>query len=509
MNQRTIPYKWTAALIVMIGIFMALLDTTIVDIILPKMMASLDTDTYGIQWVVISYLIGAAISMTAVGWVGAAIGHRTTYILGLAVFILMSIICGQATSIEMMNISRFIQGIGEGLIVPIGMTIIYEVFPAGERGLAMGIYGLGASFAPALGPTIGGYLTEQLSWRWIFYINLPVGIAALFLSFILLRETKPEEEKPLPFDLIGFILITGSLGCLITFLSKGQEKGWLQSDYIFWLIVSFAVLFPLFIVSQLKTRYPLIDLRLFKERNFSLTITAFVAFSINLYAIMIILPFYLERLKLYPTLTAGLVLLPGAAVAGIGTVLAGILSDKLNQKYLLIVALVCLGIATFYVGGIDFYTPKSTVIGRDVLWCLTLGFVFPPATAILLKDLPAEKVNMGSSIQNSVRLIAGSIGTALTVTILERKLDSNFESLARYVNQGNREAVTTLKRLMGYFYLRGTPDQALLPKALRMLDLHASSQAYSYAIQATLQWMGAFAFIGALIALFIRVGKKA
>jgi DHA2 family multidrug resistance protein len=472
------------------------------------MMASLDTDTYGIQWVVISYLIGAAISMTAVGWVGAAIGHKATYILGLSVFIAMSMICGQAKNIEMMNISRFIQGIGEGLIVPIGMTIIYEVFPPGERGLAMGIYGLGASFAPALGPTIGGYLTEQLSWRWIFYINLPVGIAALFLSFFLLRETKPEEEKPLPFDLIGFILMAVSLGCLITFLSKGQEKGWFQSDYILWLIVSFVVLFPLFIVTQLKTKHPLVDLRLFKERNFTVTIIAFVLFSMNLYALMILLPFYLERLKLYPTLTAGLVLLPGATVAGISTVFGGILSDKLNQKYLLVGALIGLGMATFYFGGIDFYTPKSTVIGRDILWCITLGFVFPPATALCLKNLPEEKVNMGSSIQNAIRLIAGCIGTALVVTILERRLDSYFESLARYVNYGNIEAISSLKRLMGYFHLRGTPDQSLIPKALRMIDLYTSSQAYAYAIQATMKWMALFAFFAALIALFLKMERK-
>lgn len=508
MNQRIIPSKWIAAIIVMIGIFMALLDTTIVNIVLPKMMASLDADTYGIQWVVISYLIGAAISMTAVGWVGAWIGHRNTYILGLSLFIVMSLLCGQATSIRMMNISRFIQGIGEGLIVPIGMTIIYEVFPPGERGLAMGIYGLGASFAPALGPTIGGYLTEHLDWRWVFYINLPTGIVALVLSFFLLRETKPEEERPFPFDLTGFLLMAFSLGCLITFLSKGQEKGWFQSDYIFWLMVSFVIIFPLFIVTQQKNRHPLVDLRLFKERNFTLTIIAFVLFGVNLYAVMILMPFYLEKLKLYPTLTSGLVLLPGAIAAGISVVIGGILSDKWNPKYLLIGSLLCLGGVTFYLGGIDFYSPKSSVIGRHVLWSICLGFAFPSATALCLGDLPPEKVNMGSCIQNAIRLIGGSIGTALAVTILERRSDSYFESFSRYVNPGNIEAVTSLQRLMSYLHLRGTPDQSLLPKALKMLDLYASAQAYTYAIQASLKWMGIFAAAAAVVVLFLKVERK-
>ena len=187
--------KWLAACIVMIGIFIALLDATIVDIVLPKMMSSLNTDTYGVQWVVISYLTAAAIAMTSVEWLGAKIGHRNTYLAGLVIFTFFSILCGQATSIGFMNFARFMQGIGEGIIVPIGMTILCEVFPDEERGTALGVYGLGASCAPALGPTLGGLITEHLSWRWIFYVNVPIGIIGIFLTIMLLRETSPEHEK--------------------------------------------------------------------------------------------------------------------------------------------------------------------------------------------------------------------------------------------------------------------------------------------------------------------------
>jgi len=163
-----IRYKWVASVVLMFGIFMTLLDTTIVDITLPKMLASLNTDTYGVQWVVIAYMIGSAVAMTLVGWMGAATSYRFVYIFGLLIFVVFSAICGQANSLGMMITGRLIQGIGEGLVVPISMTYLFLVFPRHEAGLAMGIYGLGASFAPALGPTIGGFLTEHLNWRWIF-----------------------------------------------------------------------------------------------------------------------------------------------------------------------------------------------------------------------------------------------------------------------------------------------------------------------------------------------------
>ena len=252
--HKPVMNKWAAAGIVMIGIFIALLDATIVDIVLPKMMSSLNTDTYGVQWVVISYLTAAAIAMTSVEWLGAKIGHRNTYLAGLVIFTFFSILCGQASSIGFMNFSRFMQGLGEGIIVPIGMTILCEVFPDEERGTALGVYGLGASCAPALGPTLGGIITEHLSWRWIFYVNVPIGIIGIFLTIVLLRETSPEHEKARSFDLPGFVFMAIAFGSLITFLSKGQEKGWLQSDYILGLITVFLISFPVIYCSSIKAQ---------------------------------------------------------------------------------------------------------------------------------------------------------------------------------------------------------------------------------------------------------------
>ena len=502
-----IEFKWVASFIVMIGVFMGLLDSTIVNIVLPKMMASLDTDTYGVQWVIISYLVASAIGMTAVGWVGATIGHRTTYILGLLIFTVLSAFCGQAVNLEVMVAARFIQGLGEGLMVPVGMTILFEVFPEKQRGLAMGIYGMGASFAPALGPSLGGLITEHFSWRWIFYINLPVGIIGVLLSFFLLKETKPEEEQSWSFDLIGFLLMSTAFSSLLIFISKGQEKGWLQSDYILAFMVIFAVSFTLFIIVELLTPHPLVDLRIFTSWNYTLSMIPFSLFTMSLYGVALIMPLYLQRLKDYTTLISGVILLPGAFSAAFAIVLGGILSDRFNMKYIFLFSMSLLALLTFNLSLIDYYTPKSLLIQKHILWNFTMAFIFPPAVTIGLKALSKAKVNLGSSLQNATRLLTGSIGTAIAVTILERKHDVYFESFSEYLNYGNIVAMTTFKKLMMFLHQQGTPDLLLQKKAMKLTELFVTKQSLAYAFQSAIGWMSIFLIIGIPFIFFIKSRK--
>ncbi|MCS7182606.1 MAG: DHA2 family efflux MFS transporter permease subunit, partial [Thermoanaerobaculum sp.] len=250
MNQHNAPNKWLVALLVSAGIFIALLDTTIVDIVLPKMMASLEADLYGIQWVIIAYFMGAAVSMTVVGWMAEAFGHRNTYLVGLVMFVATSALCGVAPTLELMLISRFVQGVAEGMMLPVGALILMDAFPEEERGLALGVYGLGASFAPAVGPTLGGFITEHLTWRWVFWVNVPIGLTDALLVFLLLGNVRGKVVRKL--DLVGLVLLATSLMSFIVFISKGQEKGWLDSDFILKAFLVFVVTFVAFIVWELK-----------------------------------------------------------------------------------------------------------------------------------------------------------------------------------------------------------------------------------------------------------------
>ncbi|MCX8042761.1 MAG: DHA2 family efflux MFS transporter permease subunit [Desulfobacterota bacterium] len=496
--------KWIAAGIVMIGIFITLLDGTIVDVVLPKMMASLNTDTYGVQWVIIAYLIAAAIAMTSVDWLGSVLGHRYTYLVGLVIFTFFSALCGQASDIGFMVFSRFCQGLGEGIVVPIGMTILCEAFPEEERGMALGVYGLGASCAPALGPTLGGIITEHLSWRWIFYVNLPIGLFGIFLTLVVLWETGDRSLQPKRFDLPGFFTMAIAFGSFITFLSKGQEKGWLQSDFILALIIIFCVSLPLFIWIELTTEYPLFDLRIFRYRNFTLSMLCMFAMSAAIYGIFMMIPLYLERFRQFTTLTTGLTMLPGSIMAGVGVFIAGYLSDKYDPQKLFLYSSVFMFLTGLLLSSIDMDTERTTIVVLFMLWNIPLAFNFPPIQAIGFSGVPDDKISLVSCGQNASRLLAGSVGTAIAVTILERRADLFFETFGRHVSYDNIVAMNTLGSLSGYLHIHGTPLQMLQVKSLKMIELYLTVKSYIYAVKSDILWMTIIGLFAVVFCLFMK-----
>jgi DHA2 family multidrug resistance protein len=498
-------YKWIATFIIMIGTFMALLDTTIVDITLPKMIAELNTDTKGIEWVVIAYFIGSAIAMTTVGWLGDRIGHNNAYILGMVIFTISSALCGQSVNIDQMEAFRFIQGLGEGLIIPISMTILYEIFPEDERGLSIGIYGLGASFAPALGPTLGGYITEHLSWRWIFYVNIPTGIIGIFLSLILLKESG--KRKSSSFDIIGFILMSIMFSSLIIFLSKGQEKEWLRSDFILYMIATYIVSTVGFIGWELNRKEPLVDLRLFKYPNLMLSVLILSLFGMSLYGCFFMLPLYMQRLRLYPTLTSGLILFPGAMIGVFSTIAGGILSDRYNPKYILLSGLTLVIISVFRFSYYDLYTSKFIIVIDFIIFNLGIGLIFPPVITIGLNSISLESVNMGSSIQNVCRLVAGSIGTSIATTILIRRGEYYLDHFLSKLTYSNIEGIFIRQKLYSYLYLQGTPEPLIRARSLALLNGYVIQHAKSYAFQVVFIYLTVFVILTILLIPFIKYIK--
>jgi DHA2 family multidrug resistance protein len=509
-SAQGMPGKWAVAGIVMIGVFMTLLDTTIVDITLPKMLAELCTDTLGIQWVVITYMVGAAISMASAGWLGDRIGRKYTYILGMILFTISSMVCGQAWSLASMNTARLIQGLGEGLVVPIGMAILYKAFPEKEHGLAMGVYCLGASFAPALGPTLGGLLTEHFTWRWIFYVNLPTGLIGLFLAFTFLPRESPNKTLSAKFDLVGFALLTAWVSALIIFLAKGQEWEWLGSDLMLFLIAAFAVSLAAFIVWELRCPHPLTDLRLFRHSTFSLTSIIVFLFSITLYGGLFLLPLYMERLRLYPTLTSGLVFLPGSLAMGFGVIIGGILSDKWDARKTLIIGMVALTVTTYRLMAVDLYTDKYTqAFDLYLWWGASAGFILPAATLIGFSVLRSDEINMGSSLQNMSRLIAGSIGTSIVATLLERRSEAFFDSLTQGLTYANPVYRMTWQRIYNSLD-QGLPAGPLFlrERSNELLQLYIQANASAYSFQSCFIYLAIFSAVGCLLLFWVKYEKN-
>ncbi|MDD5169914.1 MAG: DHA2 family efflux MFS transporter permease subunit [Syntrophales bacterium] len=499
--------KWTIAALVSAGVFIALLDTTIVDIVLPKMMSAMETDIYGVQWVVITYFLGAAIAMTAVGWAADVVGHRNTYIFGILLFIGMSAAAGFAVNLPMMLFSRFFQGIAEGIMMPVSLIMLYETFPPEERGLAMGVYGISASFAPALGPTLGGLLTEYLNWRWVFFINVPVGLIDVALVWWLVANVRP-LEKPESFDLVGFILASTALSALIVFLGKGQENGWLHSDYILTLILIFVVFGTAACLWLIYGPHPLFPRRIMGHMPFQFGMLAMMFFSVTAYGFFFLLPVYLQQVHGYTTFQSGIILLPGALFAGAATLMAGALSDRLNPKIVAVVTLLGGAVAS-WIFHTDPDTPRLWLFWDYIVWGFFIGATFAPVTLMCLATLEERDIANGSTLVNVSRLIAGSIGTSFATAMLSTRKDTFYEALSNNITWGSFAPADILSRLQS---LSGTaasgfdPDNwaRLLGTMKGLITLRASS----YAFHATYQYLALFSIAALIFVLFVRRGTR-
>ncbi len=427
--------KWVVACLVTAGMFVAFLDTTIVDITLPKMMSTLEADMYDAQWIIIAYFMGAAVAMTLVGWIAESLGHRDTYLAGLLLFVAMSATCGAASSLEAMLLSRFLQGVGEGLLIPVGWLLLSDSFPPQERGLAMGIYGLGAAFAPAIGPSMGGLITEHLSWRWIFYVNVPIGLLDAILVIWLLQNTRRSPRVPL--DGIGVLMLSVALSSLVIFVSKGQEKGWLQSDFILLMVMVFAVSFSGFLLWEILSPGPLIPRAVFLNKEVPLALVALGLNSMVAYGVYLLLPVYLQRLKGYTTLDSGLIMLPGSVASALATLLGGAMADRFRPK---IVAMAFLlgGAWATWAFRMGYFDPRSAIVWDNLVWGFAISGAFAPLSYLVFASLREDEFSHGSMIINVTRLVAGSIGTAVSTNLLTARQNAFYDAIASRMDWGSR-----------------------------------------------------------------------
>ncbi len=483
----------------MVGVFMAILDTTIVDIVVPKMMAPLSTDLYGVQWVITAYMTMAASGILIVHWLESKIGLRRVFLIGLFLFVFASFFCGQAASLDLMIASRTVQGFGEALIVVSAESLLFSVYSPEKRGLAMGIYGLGVSFAPALGPTLGGYITEHINWRWIFYINLPIGIINFLLAFLTLPHQKPQETFRLNFISFGFVsMFTVSL---LIVLSKGQQQGWWNSDFILYMSLISVFSLLLFFLSELLSMEPLIDYSIFRIKEF------FVAFLIycfllgfSMYQVFYLIPLYYENLKGISTMHTGLHILPMALAIGLSSPVAGMIADKRSEILSLTVAtFLYIYSALFIVPKFNYFTPSWSSSLSLIVMGIGMGFFFAPTTTLALKKL-GEKTTLGISLMHYIRFVGGSFGTALATNDLQRYMWENFQ---RSVEVQNHNIVMD--------YLQGLTS--LFPEDKAEAVFYGIQQLYAYSdsFQRTFFSAGLWGLLGSLplfILLFLYMKRR-
>ncbi len=487
--------------ILIAGVFMAILDTTVVEVILPKIMAPLSTDIYGVQWVVTSYMIAAATGLLLVSNISTAIGLKNVFLSGLIFFTAGSFLCGHANTLAEMIIFRTIQGLGEAFLVATAETILFTIYPPEKRGLAMGIYALAVSFSPALGPTLGGYITEHLTWRYVFYINVPIGVMDIIASAVFIPAIMERKEK-LRLNYMSFVFVSAATISLLTLLSKGQEKGWFQSMMIVKLAFVSAVCFLAYFIWELISKRPLIDFSIFKIKEFRTAISVyFLILGLSMYQVFFLFPQYYERLRFLSTFQTGLYLMPMALCVAAFSIISGILSDRIGPEKVLVICIILYLPSVFVIlPKLNYYTPKTKSIFMIMSWGVAIGMFFAPITTLALKEL-GEKTNLGVSLMHYARFIGGAFGTALATNKLQKSIAFHYDEIcalqAQDLYYGKQFLMKWHSIASQYF-----PQDIALKKS-KALFLHATNiQAMSHAFGDTFMESGIYAVIGCLFLVF-------
>ena len=473
---------WVVAAICVPVLLMVILDTTVVDVIIPHMMAALSVDYYDIQWVVIAYMVAAAVVMPAFDWLSSRFSYKWLFVAGTTLFVLASISCGQARSFWVMIVSRVFQGAGEGIVVPTVTSMVFLSFPPEKRGMAMGLVGVGATMGPALGPTLGGYVTEHISWRWAFYINVPIGFTLVVAALMFLPSFSLEKRRT-PFDFWGFLFCTVFLSSFLVAVSKGQEKQWFSSDFILYLFITAAISFVLFVVVELKSPHPFVQLKVFRYRGFSASMLIRLVFGGSIYGSFFLVPIYCEKLRMYPTFITGLIMLPGALTNGLGTMVSGRLVDRFDPRRLLFIALILMALGLHRLSSLDLYTPKEVIAFELVFFFLFIGMTFTPLNYISLTSVPRKYTDVGASMIHVVRFIAGSVGTAVATNRFEYMSGHHFTGMTERLTYSNLVLRHAWAKLTGYMYSKAQVISQIKPKVLAALKQLITLRSYVYAFQ--------------------------
>ncbi|SPE59912.1 Drug resistance transporter, EmrB/QacA subfamily [Verrucomicrobia bacterium] len=412
---------WLIALSVLLPTFMEVLDTSIASVALPYIAGNLGATRSEATWVLTSYLVSNAIVLPASAWFSSFFGRRRFLLACIFVFTFASFLCGAATSLKMIVLARVLQGAGGGALQPLSQAILLESFPPAQRGTAMAAYGVGVVCAPILGPTLGGWLTDNYSWRWAFFINIPVGMLAIFLISLFVEDPPyVRAAAHARIDAIGLGWLTLWLATLQICLDKGQEADWFGAVWMRWFAGISVVSLVCFIVRELRTPFPIVDLRVLKDRNFGVSCALFALFGAALYAMVTLQPLFLQTLLGYTAMSAGWTVSPRGVGSLVALFLVGLLLSRINPRALLAFGFLALGLSCFLLSRISLQVSMRNIVPMNLLNGFGTGFIFVPLAALAVSTLRNEQMGNATGLQNLVRNLGGSIGISFVSTMLER-----------------------------------------------------------------------------------------
>src|SRR5690349_17397709 len=433
---------WIIALAVTLATFMEVLDTSIANVALPHIAGGPSAGQDDSTWVLTSYLVSNAIVLPLSGWLSSIVGRKRFYMGCVALFTVSSFLCGFAPNLPALIIFRILQGAGGGGLQPSEQAILADTFPPAKRGMAFAVYGIAVVMAPAIGPTLGGWITDNYSWRWIFFVNIPVGILSLILTSRLIQDPPYFKRRKLSetkIDYIGLGFVALGLGALQIVLDKGQREDWFESRFIVILtLISVASL--LFVIFWEWThKDPIIDLHLFSDRTFAVSNLLMFMLGFALLGSTLLLPLFLQTLLGYTAQLSGMALSPGGFVIMVIMPIVGWMLSRYDARYLLLFGLSMLSFSLFHMTNFDLNIDFKTAVFARCLQAVGLAFLFVPINTAAYAYLPREKNNAASGLMNLARNIGGSVGISFVTTMLDRRTQKHLSDLTGHLTAANAQ----------------------------------------------------------------------
>jgi DHA2 family multidrug resistance protein len=471
---------WIIALAVTLATFMEVLDTSIANVSLPHIAGSLSAGTDESTWVLTSYLVSNAIVLPLSGWISSIVGRKRFYMSCVAIFTVSSLLCGLAPNLGMLIFFRVLQGAGGGGLQPSEQAILADTFPPAKRGMAFAVYGVAVVMAPAIGPTLGGWITDNFTWRWIFLLNIPVGMLSLLLTSRLIQDPPYLKRKKLSetkIDYIGLGLVALGLGALQIVLDKGQREDWFESHLILVLSLIAAASLLLLVYWEWTHKEPVIDLHLFENRTFASANLLMFMLGFALLGSTVLLPLYMQTLLGYTAEQSGLALSPGGFVIMLLMPVVGFMLSRFDARKLMMFGLLVLSFSLFHMTNFTLGVDFRTVVIARIIQAAGLAFLFVPINTAAYAFLPKEKNNAASGLMNLARNIGGSVGISIVTTMLDRRSQYHLNRMSSHLSPANPQVQSTLQGTARALEIRGFSASDAMHKAYALLQGNVFRQA--------------------------------
>ena len=497
MSEHKTVNPWIIAISVMFATFMEVLDTTVVNVSLPHIAGSLSVTIDEATWVLTSYLVANAIILPMTGWLAGMFGRKNLLMMSVVGFTAASFLCGLAPNLWTLILFRILQGATGGALQPLSQAVLLEAFPPRDRGKAMGFWGLGIVVAPILGPVLGGWLTDVYSWRWVFYINIPVGIASLVMTQLYIFDPPYLRTEKRSIDYWGIGMLAVGIGALQIVLDKGQQEDWFSSPFIMTLSIISAVTIVALIVHELVADNPIIDLRVFKARSYAVGVFLMTVVGFVLYGSMVLLPVMLQTLLGYPAVQAGIAMAPRGIGSFFMMPLTGLMTGRFDARKLLTIGLIVGGGTLLWLSRLNLQAGYWDIFWPQLIQGAGMSLLFVPLTTVSMDPIPRERMGNATSLFNLMRNIGGSVGIAVTGTMIARNQQATTSTLGSNVTMYDPATQSLFAQLRGGFMAAGADAATATNRAYGALFGMVQRQA------AMVSFVGLFQLLGVLFLVLL------